>query len=46
MNLESFRCEDVAHVYGTVCRTVLDSEATALNWKLYLMAVPGAFKSL
>lgn len=32
---------DVAHVYGTLCRTVLDSEATALNWKLYLMAVPG-----
>ena len=32
----------MAHVYGTVCRTVLDSEATALNWKLYLIAVPGA----
>ncbi|CAJ1352351.1 unnamed protein product, partial [Effrenium voratum] len=32
---------DVAHVYGTLCRTVLDSEATALNWRLYLLAVPG-----
>mmetsp|Transcript_27964 Transcript_27964/g.80618 ORF Transcript_27964/g.80618 Transcript_27964/m.80618 type:complete len:387 (+) Transcript_27964:53-1213(+) len=32
---------DVAHVYSTLWRTVLDSEATALNWMLYLVAVPG-----
>mmetsp|Transcript_38904 Transcript_38904/g.120148 ORF Transcript_38904/g.120148 Transcript_38904/m.120148 type:complete len:386 (+) Transcript_38904:70-1227(+) len=32
---------DVAHVYSTLCRTVLDSEACAMNRVLYLMAVPG-----
>eukprot|EP00913_Durusdinium_trenchii_P021968 g20641.t1 len=34
-------CPSSRDASGTVCRTVLDSEATALNWKLYLMAVPG-----
>lgn len=36
-------CVDVAHVYGTLYRTVFDSEATSRNWYLYLMAGPGLF---
>lgn len=34
-------CIDVAHVYGTLFRTVLDSHATRQNWALYLVAGPG-----
>lgn len=36
-------CVDVAHVYGTLYRTILDSEASARNWMLYLLAGPGLF---
>lgn len=36
-------CVDVAHVYGTLHRTILDSEATAQNRNLYLFAGPGLF---
>lgn len=34
---------DVAHVYSTIYRTVLDSEATRLNGRLYFIAGPCLF---
>lgn len=34
---------DVAHVYSTLYRTCFDSQAVALNLRLYLAGVPGLF---